>query len=526
MTTLKRAGALLALSLLVAALAALSNAPATPVLLAAGRSCESLAGLTLSNASITSAKTIPAGGFVPPGAGGPAAAPADRAYKELQAFCRVAATLKPTSDSDIKVEAWLPIAGWNGKFQAVGNGGLAGVISYSALAAAVGGGYASASTDTGHVGGSATFAVGHPEKIIDFGYRSLHEMTVQAKAIVDAFYGSGPKASFWNGCSQGGRQAINEAMRYPGDYNGIIAGAPSVGQALLHAVRLSLNRTANRTPESYIPPEKYPAIHEAALQACDAADGVMDGLIQSPLHCRFDPKVLQCKGADSASCLTEPQVETARALYAPVADAKTGRVFFPPLLLPGSELGWGTLASQQPYGTAVEGLKYLVFKDSSWDVSRFDLAVDADRAVRMDAGVIGLADPDLKPFFARGGKLLMYQGWADPQMPAMNTVTYFNSVVNVAGSQVVGKSIQLYMVPGMGHCQGGPGTDQFDKMAAIEGWVATGTAPEYLPGSHATAGKVDRTRPVCPYGRSAHWNGTGSTNDAVNFSCVAETAAR
>jgi feruloyl esterase len=495
------------------------------VVAAAERSCESLIGLSLPNASITMAETVSKGSFVPPGAaraGGPAAAEATRVYTSLPSFCRVAATLKPTADSDIKIEVWMPAAEWNGKFQAVGNGGLAGVISYSALAAAVAGGYASASTDTGHVGGSATFATGHPERIIDFGYRSLHEMTVHAKTIVDAFYAAPPKLSFWNGCSQGGRQGINEAMRYPGDFDGIVAGASSVGQALLHAVRLARNLDVNRSADSYIPPEKYPAIHDAALHACDAADGVKDGVIDSPLRCRFDPKVLECKGADSPSCLTAPQVETARLLYAPVTDAKSKRVFFPPLLLPGSELSWGTLASREPYGTAVEGLKYLVFKDPTWDASRFDLSVDADRAVKMDAGVIGLADPNLRPFFDRGGKLLMYQGWADPQMPVMNSVTYFNNVVKEVGRQAVGNSIQLYMVPGMGHCQGGPGTDRFDKMAAIEQWVSTGKAPDFIVASHATGGKVDRTRPVCPYGQAARWNGKGSTDEAANFACVAE----
>jgi feruloyl esterase len=529
MTTVKRIGLAVSTVAGVYIASALLAAPPSQMVMAAGRSCESLTGLTLQHAKITQAETVAAGAFTPPGAArgtGAAASSAARLYATLPSFCRVAATLTPTEDSDIKIEVWLPAAQWNGKFQAVGNGGLAGVISYSALAEAVAGGYASASTDTGHVGGSATFAVGHPERIIDFGYRSLHEMTVQAKVIVDAFYGTAPLLSFWNGCSQGGRQGINEAMRYPGDYNGIVAGASSVNQALLHAVRLALNRKVNRTAGSYIPPEKYPAIHDAALQACDAADGVKDGVIDSPLRCKFDPGVLACKGADSASCLTSEQVESARAMYAPVTDPNTGRTFFPPLLLPGSELSWNILGSREPYATAAESLKYVVFKDPSWDAKRFNLAVDADRAVRMDGNVIGLADPNLRPFFSRGGKLLMYQGWADPQMPTMNSVTYFTSVVKEVGASAVGTSIQLYMVPGMGHCQGGPGTDRFDKMAAIERWVATGKAPAFLPASHVTDGKVDRTRPVCPYGQAARWNGSGSTDDAANFTCVAEPAPR
>jgi len=490
-------------------------------LLAAGQSCENLAHLTVQNARITSAAIVSAGRFVPPNASAAEAAGAGQIYTTLPAFCRVAATLTPTTDSDIKIEVWLPLDRWNGKFQAVGNGGLGGSISYSALAEAVAGGYASASTDTGHTGGSATFAAGHPDRIIDFGYRSYHEMTVQAKVIIGAFYGGPAKLSFWNGCSGGGRQGINEAMRYPDEYDAIVAGAPSVGQARLDAVRLGFNKNVNRTADSTIPPSKYPAIHEAALAACDANDGVKDGIIQDPTRCHFDPGVLACKGTDSAACLTPPQIETARMIYAPVTDTRSGRTFFPPLLLPGSELGWENLAGRQPNPTTSERLKYLVLKDPGWDAARFDIGVDIDRAVQLDNGVTGLADPNLKPFFASGGKLLLYQGWADQQMPAMNTVTYFNEVVKAVGPSTVGTSVQLYMVPGMGHCQGGPGTDHFDKMAAIERWVAGGKAPAFLPGAHQTNGKVDRTRPICPYGQIAKWSGKGSTDEAANFSCAA-----
>jgi feruloyl esterase len=500
------------------------QAPSSTTVIAAPRSCESLVDLTLPNTTITSAATVQAGTFVPPPAPGRgAAAPAAEAmriYKTLPSFCRVAATLKPSSDSDIKVEVWLPSAEWNGKFQAVGNGGWAGVISYSALAAAVKDGYASASTDTGHVGGTGAFALGHPEKLIDFGHRAVHEMTTKAKAVVDAYYGSAPKLSLWNGCSQGGRQGIMEAMRYPGDYDAIAAGAASVGQSMLHGVRLAAYPIVHRSADSYIPPDKYPLIHKAALNACDAADGLEDGVIENPARCRFDPKVLECKGGDSPSCLTAAQVETARALYAPIKNPSTGAEMFPGLLQPGTELGWQILAGPQPYGTAVEAYKYIVFKDPNWDFRRFNPATDVDLAVKVDNGVVGLWNPDLRPFFKRGGKLLMYHGWADPQVPPVNSVRYFNDVVRTVGASAVGKSIQLYMVPGMGHCRGGAGVDTFDKMAALEQWIASGNAPESIPASRMVDGKVVRARPLCPSGKVARWDGKGNPDAASSFSCV------
>lgn len=495
----------------------------------APRSCESLTTLKLDHTSITSASRVAAGAFIPPpppGAAGGSALPnadAMRAYRSLPSFCRVVATSRPSTDSDITIEVWLPdAAGWNGKFQAVGNGGWAGVISYGALAAGLQDGYAAASTDTGHVGGSGAFALGHPEKLADFGYRAVHELAVQSKAITDAYYGSAPKLSFWNGCSTGGRQGVTAAMRYPADFNAIVAGAPSVNQALLHAVRIYINRIVHRSADSYIPAGRHQLIHQAALQACDAQDGVKDGVIENPLRCRFDPKVLECKEGYGTDCLTSAQVETAKALYAPITNPRTGEVVAPPLLQPGTEAQWNILAGPEPLGIFADFFKYVVFKDPQWDARRFDPRTDIDRAMSDDYHVVGLADPNLKPFFDGGGKLLLYHGWADAQVPAQNTIKYFGDVVRATGSDAVGKSIQLYMVPGMGHCRGGAGVDTFDKMKAIEDWVQQGRAPESILASKVADGKAVRTRPLCPFGKVAKWNGSGSSNDAANFSCVAE----
>ena len=500
----------------VAVLFALAQNLATDVA-AAGAACEGLTALSLTNGTVTSATAVAAGTFIPPGGAG--RGNAAQQYAALPSFCRVAATLKPSSDSDIKIEVWLPASGWNGKFQAVGNGGWAGTISYPALTAAVAAGYASASTDTGHATAGGSFAMGHPEKLVDYAYRATHEMTVQAKAILAAFYGNQPKLSLWNGCSTGGRQGVIEASRFPGDYNAIIAGAIPVTSPRLHGARIQISQIVHRSPDSYIPPEKYPAIHAAALEACDAMDGVKDGVIENPTKCKFDPKTIECKGADGAACLTPAQVETARALYAPLKDPKSGAVVSFQLLQPGSELSWATLAGPDAFAIAVEAYKYVVYKNPDWDWHTFNPSKDYD-LIESAAGGFTPPGANLKPFFDRGGKLLMYHGWADQQVASLNSVTYFDAVTNATGKSAAGKSIALYMVPGMGHCQGGPGTDTFNKVAAIEQWVSTGRAPAEIVASHMTAGKVDRTRPLCPYPEVARYKGTGSTDDAANFACV------
>ena len=479
--------------------------------------CADLARAVLPATTVTSAMVVAAGMFKP--AAGPAANAA--VYARLPEFCRVAATLRPSADSDIKIEVWLPAVQWNGKFQAIGNGGWAGSIPYPQMAAALADGYATAGTDTGHTGVTAAFAIGHPEKVIDLGYRAVHEMTVQAKALINSFYGRAQQFSIWNGCSQGGRQGITAAVRYPTDFDGVIAGAPAVNWMHLHAGRMAANRAANRSEAATIPAAKYALVHNAVLAACDMHDGVKDGLVENPLSCRFDPKVLQCTGADAANCLTPPQVESARALYAPVLDPKTGQEILPGLA-PGAELGWATAASARPVSTALDAFKFIVFADPNWDPATFSAATDIERTLRADSNdVLNSSSTDLKAFFDRGGKLLMYHGWSDAQVTPLNSINYFQKVVSRFGPQIAGTSIQLYMVPGMSHCFGGPGTDVFNKVAALEQWKLAGTAPERIPASHVTNGVTDRTRPLCPLGRVARWTGSGSTDDAANFACVA-----
>ena len=489
---------------------------------ASAATCESLRDLSLTNADVTGAAVVAAGAFNPLGTRPLDVSVRDR-FALLPTFCRVTATLKPSSDSDIRIEVWMPETGWNGRFLGVGNGTWAGVIPYVSLAGALRAGYATAGTDAGHAGDTAAFALGHPEKVIDMGYRAVHEMTVQAKAIVAAHYEAPAALSIFSGCSTGGRQGVTEAVRFPTDFDAVIAGAPAVNWMRLHAGRIALNQVVNRTQAHVIPSDKYALLQNAVVQACDALDGVADGVLENPRACRFDPAVLQCGAGNGANCLTPPQVETARSFYAAVRHPLSGEIVMSGLE-PGTERLWGAIGGPQPLGTSIEAFRYVVFGDQRWDWRRFNLASDLERASRVDNGVLDSSDPDLRPFFERGGKLLLYHGWSDPQIPAGNTIDFFDRVVGVAGSEAVGRSVQLYMVPGMNQCTGGTGVDTFDTVGAINQWLVTGQAPASIPAARVVDGVIERTRPLCPYGQVAEWNGSGSISDAAAFTCVGSAA--
>jgi feruloyl esterase len=515
------------MKLAVATLAALlivSLAVGHQVPAAAASSCESLASLALQKTTITSAQVVEAGAFKPPappatGAPPPAAAAALQAVANLPAFCRVQATLRPTSDSDIKVELWMPSSGWNGKFEGVGNGGWAGTISYAALATALRRGYATASTDTGHAGngGDASFAYNHPEKLVDFAHRAVHEMTLRAKTIIDAFYGNAPRLSYWNGCSTGGRQGLKEALKYPADYDGIIAGAPANYMTHLTTHSLWVAHATLKDPSSYIPREKFAVIHRAVMDACDLLDGVKDGVLEDPTRCRFDPNVLLCAGPDTSTCLTAAQVEAARKIYGPARNPRTGTELFPGLE-PGSELGWAALAGGPiPFSISTDHYRYIVFKNPSWDFKTLDFDRDVTLMEKTDNGLLDATDPKLDAFFGRGGKLLLYHGWNDQLIAPRNSINYYKSVVSASGKS--SDSIRLFMVPGMNHCAGGDGPGTFDSLAAIEQWVEQKKMPERILASHLTNGVTDRTRPLCPYPQVAKYSGTGSTDDAASFRC-------
>ncbi|HXI90590.1 MAG TPA: tannase/feruloyl esterase family alpha/beta hydrolase [Blastocatellia bacterium] len=506
------------------------------------QTCEKLTDLKLTNTTITSAQTVAAGVFTPPTG---SAAP----FKQLPAFCRVTGVIKPTADSDIRFEVWMPSTGWNGKFQGIGNGGFAGTITQPALAAAVSRGYAAASTDTGHTTTDATWALGHPEKIVDYGNRAIHEMTEKAKSIVSAFYGNGPKRSYFASCSNGGRQALMEAQRYPNDYDGLIAGAPAnYFTHILTGFAWNLQATLN-DPASYIPASKLKAVETAALAACDARDGVTDGVIDDPTKCSFDPSVLLCKGADSEACLTEKQIVAIKKIYAGPRTS-TGEQIIPGFV-PGGETGPGGWLAWITGAGSNKGLQFffatqtfanMIYNNPAWDFKTFNLDKDSKLADEKLASSLNATDPNLKAFKARGGKLILYHGWSDAALPPVNTINYFQSVVSKMGQRDAGSFIRLFMVPGMQHCGGGPGPNSFgavvtsgqsdaqhDMSIALERWVEEGAAPDQIIASKRQGidakSPITRTRPLCPYPQVARYKGTGSTDDASNFVCTIEKAA-
>jgi feruloyl esterase len=475
--------------------------------------CEELAALALPAATIDMAVRVPAGDVTLPGGQGGEG----QRFAALPAFCRVAATLRPTSDSDIKIEVWLPSSGWNGKLQAVGNGGWAGSISYGAMVTALKAGYATTSTDTGHTSPGGAFVHGHPEKLADFSWRSVHEMTVKAKAVIDAHYGQAPSRSYFNGCSTGGKQGLIEATRFPADYDGIVAGDPANLRAYRNTWQVSVINQIQKNPGGAMAREELELLHGAVMNACDAIDGVKDGLLEDPKACSFDPATLACTGGDaSAACLTPAQVRSAKILLSP---GTVGGKAYHPGLERGSELGWSLWTSAEPSSQQSEFFKYVVYENPDFDWTALDpetalpLAVEAAKADSAEA-------KDLGPFIERGGKIILYHGWADPTVAPQASINYYTAAQ--ASTPNAKDSIRMFLVPGMGHCRGGEGaTDNFDAVAALDAWVETGRAPTRVHATNVTNGRVNRSRPLCPYPQIATYTGTGSTDEAANFVCAA-----
>ena len=480
---------------------------------AQNNSCENLSSLALPNATITMAQLVPAGEFQLPGRGGRGGGSLN-----LPAFCRVAATLKPSNDSDIKMEIWLPSSGWNGNLEVNGNGGWTGSINPATLGGGLQRGYAAAMSDLGHEGGSASFALGHPEKLVDFAYRAAHETTVASKAIVNKFYGRAAKLSYWEGCSAGGRSALIEAQRYPDDFDGIVAGSPGLNWTGRATQAVWIAQATHKTEASFIPPSKFPVIHKAVLEACDSRDGVKDGIVEDPTRCNFDPKELECKDADGPTCLTKAQVETARTIYTAYPNQSDKRNLFPGFER-GSELGWSTMGGPNPFVLGTDLFKFVVFQDPNWDYQTFNFATDVPRTERAGADMNAM-NPDLSAFLRHGGKMIQYHGWADPQITPGSSVNYYQDVLETMGGvSKVSAFYRLYMVPGMAHCGGGEGTSSFDMLTALEQWVEKSKVPDQIPASRVKNGQVDRTRPLCPYPQVAQYKGSGSVDDAANFSC-------
>jgi feruloyl esterase len=511
----------------------------------AQKSCEKLIGATkIPGATITLAQTVAAGTFV----GSPMAFTGldlTAFYKSLPAFCRVVAEAKPTPDSDIKLEVWMPVAGWNGKLQGIGNGGFAGLIDDRQLGMAMSKGYAATATDTGHTGSpiDATWALGHPEKVVDFGHRGIHEMTRVAKETIRTFYGKDPRRSYFAGCSDGGREALMEAQRYPEDYDGILAGAPANYWTALLSTAAWDTHALTLDPASFIPPAKIPVIAAAVLAACDALDGARDGILNDPRNCHFDPATIECKpDEDPAKCLAPPQAAALKKIYAGPHDAYGHEVF--PGFLPGAEEGeggWATwITGPAPAKSllAAFGIGYfsnMVYEKSDWDYTSFKLEDGVKAAEQKTASDLNATDPDLKSFQTRGGKLILYHGWNDPAISAINSVNYYNAVIAKMGRRETDSFVRLYMVPGMQHCSDGPGPDSFGQVgklifddpqhsvdAALERWVEKGAAPSTIIASKYAGEDKQHpkmTRPLCTYPQSAKYKGSGDANEAASFAC-------
>lgn len=481
---------------------------------AAQQSCESLTQLTLPRVTVNLAVSVPAGKFTPPN---------QSAAIDAPAFCRVAGLIAP----EVKFELWMP-AQWNRKLLAVGNGGLAGSINFRQMAEPLQRGYATGSTDTGHqgAGNDASWALGHMQRVIDFAHRAVHATAQADKAIIEAFYGAQPSHSYFSGCSQGGQEALMEAQRYPRDFDGIIAGDPA--NFWTHNQVSHLWMVTSTQGDSYIPASKIPLLAAAVNNACDALDGIKDGILNDPRKCRFDPETLRCKGGDEPGCLTGAQVQAVQKIY-----RGPGEAIYPGLL-PGGEAGpggwsqWMSGPRAGAGGHANLGLpffKYIVFEDPDWDYHSFAFEVPAgfDNDVEfLDdklASIFNATNPDLSAFRANGGKLIQYHGWSDPDITPLNSINYYESVAQATPG--ASDFYRLFLVPGMQHCQGGPGPSKFDMIGALDQWVEHSTAPDRVVASHATAsGAVDRTRPLCAYPKEAQWTGSGSTDDAQNFVCA------
>jgi feruloyl esterase len=440
----------------------------------------------------------------------------------------------------------MPTSNWNEKYQGQGNGGFAGQISYSLMAGALAQGYATSGTDTGHQGEGtdATWALKHPEKIIDFGYRGIHEMTLKAKALIQEYYARTPQRSFFDSCSDGGREALMEAQRFPEDYDGIIAGAPANYWSHMMASGSDVTATVLGDPANYIPPAKIPAISAAVLNACDAQDGVKDGILNDPRKCHFDPSALRCQGAESDACLTDHQIVSLNKIYAGGRNSK-GRSIFPGLL-PGAEEGEGgwknwVLGSSKDKGEGslyVNGyFRNMVYDNPEWTFRATTVDMNVQTADEKTGHAVNSIDPNLGPFLRRGGKLILYHGWNDPAIGPVNTIHYYESVVAKLGQAQTEKFVRLYMVPGMQHCIGGPGPSYFGQFStvpgkdpkhsmhqALEQWVERGVGPSDLVATKYTDGNpgkgVQMTRPLCPYPQFAQYKGVGSTDDVANFVCT------
>ena len=519
-------------------------APQTPA------ECERLASLSLPNTTITLAQVVNAGGFVVPGnapreGGGssalagtigavpdvPGRVTANTAglglgynggkgiplFGTLPSFCRVTATLEPSPSSDIRMEMWMPIAGWNGNFRGTSPNGLGGVINYNAMAVGLSDGFAVASTDTGHQGGDTAW-MQVPARLTDFAGRAMHETTVVGKALATAYYGTAPRYSYMIECGGGSAAALHEVQKYPADYNGIVVGGHAAHLTRQIFGQLWLWLATHPDGVAILPAAKLTVLHDAVMNKCDMLDGVKDGLLENPLSCAFDPKEIACKAADAPNCLTGAQVEAVQKIYGGPTNPRTKERIWSPLFR-GSELDWSFFTdSAAPIGIATSALR-MALGDPKWDYRSVDFDRHVALADQSDVARVNASNPDISDYLRRGGKLILSGGWNNALVPAGAVLDYYKSVEAKLGIEDTRQGVRLYMVPGMIECNGGPGTDTFDMLGVMRRWVESRQAPSAVTASRIEHGKVVRTRPLCPYPQVATYRGSGSTDDANNFVC-------
>jgi len=515
----------------------------------AATSCESLNGLTVIGfGTITSATRITAP-FQTPASSGSALITVSAAFP----FCKVTASIKPTSDSDVQMEIWMPEGtNWNSKFLGVGNGALTGAIWHTSMVRPLQAGYAVANSNLGHNATSANWALGHPEKVIDYAHRGDHVTAEASKAIINIYYGGGLEHSYFHGCSNGGHQALMEAQRYPADYDAIIAGAP-----WNQWVHQNIEFISRAIALEALLPTKRAMITAAVNAQCGGQDGgvATDGYLNAPQRCTFKPKSLLCAGANGPDCLTEAEVEAVEKVYQGPVNPETELSLFPGFER-GSEFGWSGFG-----GFSNNLFQNMIFGEPTFDFHNFNFSSDTDRFDALFGDLINSASPDLSAFRQRGGKLLLWHGWTDTTLEPRSTVNYYNSLVAVTGNGLslddlddqghrgdlvsdrrgslerAQRFVRLFMAPGVNHCGGGLGPNSsfaytlgnavgsldadHDILAALDRWVEDGIAPDQFIASHFTAGVADKTRPVCAYPKLAVYKGEGlNPNIPTSWACV------
>jgi feruloyl esterase len=510
--------------------------------------CHSIAQMKLDGVAITSASSVESGRFTPPGT--------NSALIHLPPFCRVAAILRPTPDSNIKIELWMPEKNWNGRFLGTGNGGGAGKISYRSLALGMQRGFATANTDMG-TSPDADAVVGHPQRWGDFGYRSTHRMTVVSKQIVQTYYGKPQADAYFVGCSTGGGQGLMEAQRFPGDYNGIIAGAPANNRTHIHTGFVWNAQAANQPPGVQLSPETIAFVTKSVVAACAGKDGgaPADNFLTDPRECRFDPDTLpKCQGNSHTNCLVQAELSTLKKFYAGPTNPRTGERIYTPIPVGSENSPAGMAMQQDPKQMSDQWYPFLWAMESNFDFRKFDLDRDQELVDKKLAPILNANNPNLSAVQQRGGKILMFTGTADPLVPFQDALHYYDRVVSDQQKRLPGEGgtgpqqglrstrefFRYFLVPGMAHCGGGPGLHDFgqnlemqvpqdsdhDILTALVGWVEDGVAPEKITASRYTddvSGKGIRfQRPICPYPQFPEYVG-GDQNSASSYRCIAHS---